>query len=181
MQVPLVLGERDAVRLHVRVGELDECGARSLSVYSCVEGVAGDGLLDVDGASGWVCHAVGSVGSVVEGDGLVVGAGEVLGDGGVWPPVGAEVVLVGDVYDRLAGIGLEYGPVFQGLGGVWRLGSELFVEVSLADGSARTLVLLVCIRRCWTRFCTRWFSRMGVVVRASRMVCRCRFLGVMCR
>ena len=41
------------------------------------------------------------------------------------------------LYDRLAEAGLEYGPVFQGLRGVWRRGGEVFAEVALPpSGSA---------------------------------------------
>ena len=35
---------------------------------------------------------------------------------------------------ELAEQGLEYGPVFQGLRGVWRRGGEVFVEVALGEG-----------------------------------------------
>ncbi|MER0246467.1 polyketide synthase dehydratase domain-containing protein, partial [Streptomyces sp. HSW2009] len=42
------------------------------------------------------------------------------GGGGGGPPVGAEVVSVGGVYEDLVGRGLEYGPVFRGVEGVWR-------------------------------------------------------------
>ena len=38
-----------------------------------------------------------------------------------------------DVYDQAAGLGLEYGPAFQGLRAVWRRGDEVFAEVALAD------------------------------------------------
>lgn len=42
--------------------------------------------------------------------------------------------MVDDLYDRLAGMGLEYGPVFQGLTAAWRRGEEVFAEVELPDG-----------------------------------------------
>ena len=38
-----------------------------------------------------------------------------------------------DVYERLAGFGLDYGPVFQGLGSVWRRDGEVFAEVVLPE------------------------------------------------
>ncbi|WP_308211458.1 type I polyketide synthase [Actinomadura rupiterrae] len=50
-----------------------------------------------------------------------------------WPPLGAEAVDMDDTYERLSGRGYEYGPVFQGLAGVWRRGSEVFVEAALPE------------------------------------------------
>ena len=40
---------------------------------------------------------------------------------------------VDGLYDTLADIGLEYGPVFQGLRAAWRRGDEVFAEVSLTE------------------------------------------------
>nr|WP_262706335.1 type I polyketide synthase [Streptomyces sp. NEAU-383] len=40
---------------------------------------------------------------------------------------------MGGVYERLAGVGLEYGPVFQGVRAAWRRGDEVFAEVALAE------------------------------------------------
>ncbi|WP_308125004.1 polyketide synthase dehydratase domain-containing protein, partial [Streptomyces sp. NEAU-YJ-81] len=42
-------------------------------------------------------------------------------------------VDVGGVYERLAGVGLEYGPVFRGVRAAWRRGDEVFAEVALAE------------------------------------------------
>ncbi|MEU7137728.1 SDR family NAD(P)-dependent oxidoreductase, partial [Streptomyces sp. NPDC046261] len=55
-------------------------------------------------------------------------------DAGVWPPEGAEPVDVTGCYERFADAGFEYGPVFQGLRAAWRLGEDVFAEVSLPDG-----------------------------------------------
>ena len=43
------------------------------------------------------------------------------------------MVDVDDLYDQLAGLGLEYGPVFQGLSAVWRRDREVFAEVALPE------------------------------------------------
>ena len=51
--------------------------------------------------------------------------------------MGAEVVGIDGLYDTLADMGLEYGPVFQGLRAVWRRGDEVFAEVSLAEDQQR--------------------------------------------
>ncbi|WP_432049238.1 polyketide synthase dehydratase domain-containing protein, partial [Streptomyces asiaticus] len=51
----------------------------------------------------------------------------------MWPPADAVAVDVGGVYERLAGVGLEYGPVFQGVRAAWRRGDEVFAEVALGE------------------------------------------------
>ncbi|MDT3400672.1 SDR family NAD(P)-dependent oxidoreductase, partial [Streptomyces sp. B1866] len=50
-----------------------------------------------------------------------------------WPPAGAEPVAVGGFYSRLADIGLDYGPLFQGVRAAWRSGDEVYAEVALPD------------------------------------------------
>ncbi|MBO0883476.1 MAG: polyketide synthase dehydratase domain-containing protein, partial [Mycobacterium sp.] len=50
-----------------------------------------------------------------------------------WPPVSAQVVDIAGVYERLAVRGYGYGPVFQGLRGVWQRGDEVFVEAVLPE------------------------------------------------
>ncbi len=40
---------------------------------------------------------------------------------------------VGDLYERLAAAGFDYGPAFQCLRAVWRREEELFAEVSLSE------------------------------------------------
>ena len=55
---------------------------------------------------------------------------------GSWPPPGAEALAVDDAYERLADMGLEYGPAFQGLRAAWRRGAEIFVEVALDEHQA---------------------------------------------
>ncbi|MEV0041898.1 polyketide synthase dehydratase domain-containing protein, partial [Streptomyces sp. NPDC050804] len=56
-------------------------------------------------------------------------------DATVWPPADAEPVDLDGCYERLAGLGFDYGPVFQGLRAVWRRGDEVYAEVALPDGS----------------------------------------------
>ncbi|MDX8029263.1 SDR family NAD(P)-dependent oxidoreductase [Lentzea sp. BCCO 10_0856] len=101
---PLVVPEA-AVELQVVVGEADATGRRSIEVYS-------------RGAE-WVLHAGG-----------VVAPGVPQEVGIEWPPAGEEIA-VGDLYERLSGIGFDYGPRFQGLQRVWRGDGEVFAEVRL--------------------------------------------------
>ncbi|NBH01889.1 polyketide synthase dehydratase domain-containing protein, partial [Amycolatopsis sp. SID8362] len=51
-------------------------------------------------------------------------------------PAGAEPLAVGDAYDRLAALGLGYGPAFQCLRRAWRHGDDVFAELSLGDEPA---------------------------------------------
>jgi acyl transferase domain-containing protein/acyl carrier protein len=113
LQAPLVLPADGAVVVQVSVGTETETGQRNLAIHS----------RPADGGS-WVQHATGT---------LVAGAsqaGEALTE---WPPPGATAVSISDVYDELAGIGLEYGPAFQGLQSVWRRGEDVYAEVALDE------------------------------------------------
>ncbi|MBZ9638777.1 polyketide synthase dehydratase domain-containing protein, partial [Streptomyces sp. PSKA30] len=113
LERPLVLSEDALVAVQVSVGAPDASGRRSVAVHSRAQNAEAE----------WVRHAVGVVaaGSMVSAERL----------DGVWPPAGGQPVDVSEAYERLAGLGYGYGPVFQGLGAVWRVGDELFAEVRL--------------------------------------------------
>ena len=53
----------------------------------------------------------------VDGSGWGVGDARALELAGAWPPAGAQPIALDDAYERFADIGIEYGPVFQGLQG----------------------------------------------------------------
>ncbi|MGW2199543.1 type I polyketide synthase, partial [Streptosporangium sp. NPDC001682] len=118
LTAPLVLGADDAVAVQVRVGPVDGMGRREVSVHARPAGA--------DDHDAWVRYAIGV---------LAVGgrAGERF-DTAVWPPRGASVIELDGLYERLAGGGLGYGPVFQGLRGAWR-GADgvVFAEVGLPE------------------------------------------------
>ncbi|MEH0554901.1 SDR family NAD(P)-dependent oxidoreductase [Streptomyces sp. B21-101] len=116
LQAPLLLPEGTAVRLRVEVGQPDEAGRRAVAIHS---------RTDAEG-SAWTCHATGELG--------IAPPAAPAGEGLVWPPEGARAVDVGGLYGALAGAGYEYGPVFQGVGAVWRRGAEVFAEVALGEG-----------------------------------------------
>jgi NADP-dependent 3-hydroxy acid dehydrogenase YdfG/acyl carrier protein len=124
IEVPLLLGEGGAVQVQVVVGERDESGERPVVVYARVEGVVAE---SGEGPE-WVRHA----GGVLSSEWVGLGVEEELA--GVWPPVGAEAVEVEGLYERLAGLGFEYGPVFRGVRAGWRRGEEVFTEVALPGG-----------------------------------------------
>ncbi|MFI0899301.1 SDR family NAD(P)-dependent oxidoreductase [Streptomyces sp. NPDC020983] len=113
LERPLLLAEGAAVVVQVSVGAPDASGRRSLTVHSRPH----------DAGSDWVRHAAGVVapGTSLPQERLDI----------AWPPSGAQPVPGAEVYERLAGLGYGYGPVFRGLREMWRVGEELFAEVRL--------------------------------------------------
>ncbi|MFC7795549.1 SDR family NAD(P)-dependent oxidoreductase [Streptomyces cinereoruber] len=122
LEAPLVLPETGSVDLQVRVGAPDEAGRRPLAVHAR----PADGGEETTGAgdgADWTRHATGTLTGAPDG-----AAVEHLS----WPPAGERVDLT-DAYDALAGRGYAYGPLFQGLTGLWRDGDDLYAEVALPD------------------------------------------------
>ncbi|MFF8729219.1 SDR family NAD(P)-dependent oxidoreductase [Streptomyces sp. NPDC015171] len=113
---PLVLPGDGAVRLQCTVGEPDASGARAFRVYAA----------QADGDP-WTTHATGLLRPADERPGHDLTA---------WPPPGAEPVPLDGVYDRLAELGAEYGPRFQGLRAAWRHGDEAYAEIAVPADSA---------------------------------------------
>ncbi|MGX1798649.1 SDR family NAD(P)-dependent oxidoreductase, partial [Streptomyces albidoflavus] len=115
---PLVLSERGALQIQIRVAAPDEGGRRALGVHARTE--------DDDGIP-WTVHATGVL------------APETLApvpfDATVWPPRDAAPVDVTDCYERLAEAGFAYGPVFRGLRAAWRHGDALYADVALDEGA----------------------------------------------
>ncbi|QLH19436.1 type I polyketide synthase [Streptomyces sp. Rer75] len=112
---PLVVPERGAVRIQARIGEPDDAGRRELWFHARPAD-------DPDAA--WTPHA----------HGWLVPEERVAGfDAAQWPPAGATGIGLDDLYERFADAGLDYGPAFQGLRGVWRRGKDLYAEVALPD------------------------------------------------
>ncbi|WP_455569198.1 SDR family NAD(P)-dependent oxidoreductase [Streptomyces misionensis] len=112
LEAPLILPEQGGVALQVLVGGQDDSGRRPLSVHSR----AGDGP--------WLRNATGT---------LATGAPSHGTDLGDWPPADAEPVDLDGFYDRLAGLGLSYGPLFQGLRAAWRGPDAVYAELALTD------------------------------------------------
>ncbi|MCC9312002.1 type I polyketide synthase [Kitasatospora sp. RB6PN24] len=119
IEAPLVLPSQGGVRVQVTVDEADESGRRAVAVYAQVE--------EATFEEQWIRHATGS---------LAASAASLVDTALTeWPPTGAEAVDLDGFYPALAGRGLSYGPVFQGLRAAWRRGEELFAEVALPDGA----------------------------------------------
>ncbi|MER7765162.1 type I polyketide synthase, partial [Streptomyces sp. NPDC097619] len=120
LEAPLILDADAELRVQVTVGEADEDGRRPVAIYS----------QPADGRQDGTCHARG-----------LLAVDETAGATGAWaptewPPVDADTIAVDAFYARLADIGFDYGPVFQGMQAAWRDGDEVFAEVALPDEDA---------------------------------------------
>ncbi|MCP3822759.1 type I polyketide synthase, partial [Streptomyces sp. A3M-1-3] len=118
LQTPLALPERGGVRVQVAVGTAEASGSRPFTVHSRPD--TGD-----DELRPWTLHASGALGPAAERPGTE--------DLGAWPPTGAVPVPLDDAYARLAALGYEYGPAFQGLQAIWRKGQDVYAEVRLPE------------------------------------------------
>ncbi|MFG2224953.1 SDR family NAD(P)-dependent oxidoreductase [Streptomyces sp. NPDC048644] len=131
LAAPLVLPERESVRLQVVVGDEDASGRRAVNIHSRPDADSG-----TEGEPSWTCHATGLL--------AVDDAPQPPAPSAAWPPPGAEEVVLDGAYDRLARQGYDYGPAFRGLRRVWRSADEIFAEVELptelrSDAKAFTL------------------------------------------
>ena len=116
LQAPLVLTGSDVVRVQVVVEQADERGRRVVVIRSHT----GTG----EAGGPWTRHADGVLAPTPAAPSF---------DLTQWPPAGAEPVDVTGLYEDLAGTGLTYGPVFQGLRAAWRRDGEVFAEVALPE------------------------------------------------
>ncbi|WP_344379141.1 type I polyketide synthase, partial [Streptomyces rhizosphaericus] len=125
LEAPLVLPEHTGVRVQLVVDGPDESGRRSFSLHSRRQ--------DALGTEPWTRHATG-----VLAPGARTPASDQPDELAVWPPQGATPIAVEGLYEELAGAGLGYGPVFQGLKGAWRLGENLYAEVGFPEDAPLT-------------------------------------------
>ncbi len=125
LEAPLVFGEEGGVQIQVALAEPDELGRRTLTVHSRVE----DALADsAQGEVDWTRHASGVLAPAHLSEEPAAHLAQLSG---AWPPPGAVEVETDGAYERLAGIGLDYGRMFQGLRKMWRGERELYAEVAL--------------------------------------------------
>ncbi len=145
LEAPLVLSEGTAgVRLQVSLEHAQASGGgRVLAIHSCPRGALVGGREEEDV---WTCHARGimlapahsgaptpMVGATAQAPSAERVTERASTFGGAWPPAGAAAIAIDGVYARLAEIGFDYGPAFQGLRGVWRRGEETFAELALPE------------------------------------------------
>ncbi|WP_204053386.1 SDR family NAD(P)-dependent oxidoreductase, partial [Microbispora siamensis] len=128
VEAPLVLDAGRTAQVQVLVGTPDGDGRRGIDVHART----GDD-------EPWTRHASGVLTEADETSRRAVA----LPDEDLlpWPPPGAEVVGVSDVYAHLYRLGYDYGPAFQGLAAAWRDGGTVYAEVNVpgdADSPAGT-------------------------------------------
>ncbi|HEU5332387.1 MAG TPA: SDR family NAD(P)-dependent oxidoreductase, partial [Actinocrinis sp.] len=126
LEAPLVLPEEGSVRIQVAVGSPEESGRRALTIWSRSAPATTDAA-EPSAPEEWVRHATGSLSQQASAPTPSVP------DLAVWPPAGAEAVDTEDLYERLAVLGLGYGPTFQGVQAIWRRGDEVFADVQLPE------------------------------------------------
>ncbi len=122
IETPLVLPERGEVQVQIEISAADAAGTHSFTVHSRPRGTS-----EFDGLP-WSRHATGHLSPAIGGAGAAGGF--------AWPPADARPVDLSDGYERLAGLGYQYGPAFRALRSVWLRGRELFAEVALAPEQA---------------------------------------------
>ncbi|MFJ1792952.1 SDR family NAD(P)-dependent oxidoreductase [Kitasatospora griseola] len=115
----LVLPDEEAAHLQLRVAGPDGDGRRRISVFA---------RTTRDADAPWTEHATGTLAPRPAGEPAGTAAGLLS-----WPPSGAEPVDTGDLYERFAGAGYEYGPAFRGIRAAWLRGGEVFAEVVLPE------------------------------------------------
>ncbi|MEV7545612.1 type I polyketide synthase [Streptomyces sp. NPDC089915] len=123
LEAPLVLPAQGGVRLQAVVDNADADGRRGVRLYSQPD--------DALAADNWTRHA----------SGLLAPAPAAAPDPSAlttWPPADAEPADPEALYDRMTGLGLEYGPPFRGVRAGWRRGGELFAEIALPEGTDTT-------------------------------------------
>ncbi|WP_447008427.1 type I polyketide synthase [Saccharothrix isguenensis] len=118
LEAPLILTDDAARQVQVTVAPADEDGRRPVAIYSRPEAAGADGERET------TCHARGW---------LVADAQPSVPFPAAWPPAGARALAVDSLYPRLAEVGYDYGPLFQGVRAAWRSGEDLYTEVVLPE------------------------------------------------
>ncbi|MDT0612242.1 type I polyketide synthase [Streptomyces lancefieldiae] len=118
VEQPLIVSEADGTDLQVVVRPVDPSGQYPFTVFA-------RDRRDTD----WTRHATGALHTGTAAPQLPMPA--------QWPPAGAEPMDLTDAYPRLAELGYDYGPGFQGLRNAWRSGAEVYAEVELAADPGR--------------------------------------------
>ncbi|MFE9792753.1 type I polyketide synthase [Streptomyces goshikiensis] len=135
LTAPLPLPPEGSVELQIKVAGADGAGRRALTVHAR--------LHDAAAAPGpWRRHATATL--VAEGDQPARAPSVTPAADHPWPPPGAVPLDLdgppqarppGGAYARLARAGLHYGPAFRGLRAAWRLGDEVYAEVTLPEAA----------------------------------------------
>nr|WP_037902314.1 type I polyketide synthase [Streptomyces sp. NRRL S-350] len=124
LSAPVLLPEEGGLWLQAIVDGPDDTGARALSLYSrpAAPAEVRDGEED---EPAWTLHATGRLSAAA--------GAERPATPTAWPPAGATELDADGLYEQLAAVGLEYGPLFQGVQAAWRAGDTVHAEVTLPD------------------------------------------------
>ena len=125
LAAPLIISSTGGSRVQVLVQAADAQGRRAFSLHSLDEASSAR-------SGRWILHATGVLAGA-EAAGREAAAVPLLKE---WPPEGANQLDMSNLYARLSARGLDYGPAFQGLTSIWRLGEAIYVEVALPAGTA---------------------------------------------
>ncbi|MFH9672226.1 SDR family NAD(P)-dependent oxidoreductase [Streptomyces sp. NPDC017405] len=118
LEAPLTLPRDAGVVLRLSVGAPAADGTRTLALHARPD--------DPDTDEEWTRHATGLLAPAAPAPAATAP--------GAWPPPGAAPVDLDGMYARYAEGGFAYGPAFQGLTAVWRLGDDLYAEAVLPPG-----------------------------------------------
>ncbi|WP_158713541.1 type I polyketide synthase, partial [Streptomyces sp. NRRL F-525] len=124
LESPLALHPDTPIQLQLVVKEPDDAGRRPMTIHSRAA--------DSDDELPWTRHATGIL-TPTAGRPTVAAL-----PSGSWPPMGAVRIGSDDLYDRLADIGIGYGPLFQGLQAAWRDGDTLYADITLPEDTDTT-------------------------------------------
>ncbi|ADI03272.1 putative type-I PKS [Streptomyces bingchenggensis BCW-1] len=131
LETPIAIPEGGSVVVQLQVNAPDAAGRRALAVYARID----DGSAAAPTPGEWTPHATGVL-AEADTDADTAATPMVCDAEGMWPPAGAAPVGLDDVYERLAALGYQYGPEFQGLRAAWRDGRDIVAEVSLPGTQA---------------------------------------------
>ena len=112
IEEPLPVPPGGAVRLQLAVGPPDDRDRRPVTLYAAPA--------DADEPRPWTRHAHGVLGPA---EAAAPPAAPVE-----WPPAGAEPIDAAALDERLADLGVEYGPAFRLLRDAWRSGDRLLAR-----------------------------------------------------
>ncbi|WP_246198376.1 type I polyketide synthase [Actinomadura syzygii] len=117
LHAPLVLSGDGAVQVRIVTNPSGTDGRHDFTVHSRPADRPGE-------RDGWTRNAAGVLRTADENE---------QGGPGTAPPPDAAPLDPDDAYDRLAALGLPYGPAFQGLAALWEHGDDLYAEVRLPE------------------------------------------------
>jgi acyl transferase domain-containing protein/acyl carrier protein/surfactin synthase thioesterase subunit len=129
LHAPMVLARDEETHVRILVSEPDHEGRSELTLDSR----AARAPRDLAGDSEWIRNASAILTpTALAPEGLDAFAAD------SWPPRGGEEIDTASLYERLADVGYDYGPAFQGVTRAWRRGEELLAEVFLDDTQSET-------------------------------------------